>query len=46
MTTVNPQHNQRLVRPELGIKIANHNQTLVVLPNVISPNHNQTLVRR
>jgi hypothetical protein len=26
---INPNHNQTVVRPELGIRIANHNQTVV-----------------
>ena len=53
MTTVNPQHNQTIVRAELNIKIANHNQTVVRPRPLITvgfdpglaTNHNQTLAR-
>jgi len=34
-------HNQTIRRPELSIRIANHNQTIVPIRIV---NHNQTLV--
>ncbi len=51
---INPNHNQTLVRAELAIKIANHNQTVarprpmivVGFDPGLATNHNQTLVRR
>lgn len=45
---INP--NQSLVRPELSLRVANHNQTIIDQDFVqfvggLATNHNQTLVR-
>ena len=49
---INPNHNQTVARPETGIRILNHNQTIVdqalimLLSGGLATNHNQTIKRQ
>lgn len=45
MRKITVNHNQTLVQPPAPIRIANHNQTVVVPVPLRVANHNQTLVR-
>ncbi|HTG31732.1 MAG TPA: hypothetical protein VLB76_02280 [Thermoanaerobaculia bacterium] len=47
---INPNHNQTVIRPETGIRILNHDQTIVDQALVrflggLATNHNQTVKR-
>jgi len=42
---VTANHNQTLVQPAAPVRIANHNQTVVIPVPMRVANHNQTMVR-